>query len=75
METLCCVLDQDTLSSAQYWFSPGRQEIIIVVWDVKNQHKQTKTITLSTGMESPILFDTVKVFFLFFFFWGGGGAH
>ena len=24
VESLCCVLEQDTLSAAEYWFNPGR---------------------------------------------------
>ena len=27
--TVCCVLEQDTLSTAKYWFNPGIQEIIL----------------------------------------------
>ena len=30
--TICCVLEQDTSSSALYWLSPGK----VVDWDVKS---------------------------------------
>ena len=28
-ESLCCVLEQDTLFVALYWFNPGRQDIVL----------------------------------------------
>ena len=30
-EALCCVLKQDTISSASFWFNPGRQENIMTL--------------------------------------------
>ena len=46
-ETMRCALEQDTLSSAKYWFNTGRNVQTIektvdwdVPWDVKNQNKQ-----------------------------------
>ena len=37
-EALCYVLDQDTLSSALYWFNPGKT----VDRDIKKQFKKKK---------------------------------
>ena len=31
-KALCCAFEQDTLSSAKYWFNPGRQESIQLVY-------------------------------------------
>ena len=56
-ESLCCVLGQDTLSTTQYWFNPGRSVptlLLIVDWDVQNQTKQTNKI------KSGILFNLIS---------------
>ena len=37
---LHCVIEQETLMSALYWFNPGSTEKN-VDWEVKNQIKQT----------------------------------
>ena len=49
--SLCCILEQDTLSSVLYWYNSRRQEIVstsqkIVDWNVKNQHKHKIGLTL-----------------------------
>ena len=46
-EALCCDLEQDSNTSALYWFNPGRQVIIptwlkIIDLDVKHQHTQNE---------------------------------
>ena len=47
VESQCCVLEQDNLYAAEYWFNPGRQKLSqhdckIVDWDVNHQNKQKK---------------------------------
>ena len=38
---MCCVLEQETLSSAQYWVNLGHGPTRLknADWDVKHQHK------------------------------------
>ena len=52
-ETLCCVLEQETLFSAEYWFNQGSREMSqhdrkIVDLGMKYQNKQTKGLQGST---------------------------
>ena len=63
LESLCCVLDQDTLSTALYWFNPGRQEIVptwLKTVDCDVKHLQTNsdgtaiTISVNTGPTAPL---------------------
>ena len=47
-ESLCCALEQDTISTVKYWFSPGDRNSSDMTrnvdWDVKHQNKQTKDL-------------------------------
>ena len=53
---MLCVFKQDTLSTAYYWYSPGRQEIVrkwlnFFDWDIKHQHKhEIKPISSSDSI-------------------------
>ena len=47
-ESLCCVLEQDALSTVKYWFNPdlSRHDWEIVDWDVDHQNESTETMSM-----------------------------
>ena len=58
--SLCCVLEQDTLSAAQYWFNPGTTVPTlpkIVDWCIKHLSKHIKQRYINI----PSIIKTAKV--------------